>query len=259
MQKRHTSSRFARTAISRDLLVCVLDTLPKQYRTWPRPPVFVIERRGFQTNRSCLSLSTVSPGSGSVSRCVRRRGSGASICAGSPGTGLPSTGGGSPIRAEACLVICAEAETAMLTTPVVGLFVGIDAGRQVTRGLERAREGGALGATMSYTQLHAATSMLHWIFRSTSRDTVFSCTQWDHRNPGTGTQAPNAARKGSPGPTRHRRIIPPTQYLRWNSHFPAPLQQHQGSPTLALDWNGTKINPDSAGPRESRQHLLLWS
>ena len=66
-----------------------------------------------------------------MSRCVRR-GSGASICAGSPGTGLPSTGGGSPIRAEACLVICAEAETAMLTTPVVGLFVGIDAGRQVT-------------------------------------------------------------------------------------------------------------------------------
>ena len=60
---------------------------------------------------------------------------------------------------------------------------------------------------MSYTQLHAATSMLHWIFTSTSRDTVFSCTQWDHRNPGTGTQAPNAARKGSPGPTRHRRIL----------------------------------------------------
>ena len=96
-----------------------------------RPPVFVIERRGFQTNRSCLSLSTVSPGSGSVSRCVRR-GSGASICAGSPGTGLPGTGGGSPIRGVPCLVICAEAETAMLTTPVVGLFVGIDAGRQVT-------------------------------------------------------------------------------------------------------------------------------
>ena len=107
--------------------------------------------------------------------------------------------------------------------------------------------------------LHAATSMLHWIFTGTSRDTVFSCTQWDHRNPGTGTQAPNATRKGSPGPTRHRMIIPPTQYLRWEIvTFPAPLQ-HQGLPTLALDWNGTKINPDSAGPRESRPHLLLWS
>ena len=95
-----------------------------------RPPVFVIKRRGFQTNWSCLSLPTVSPGSGSVSRCVRR-GSGASICAGSPGTGLTGTGGGSPIRAEACLVICAEAEIAMLTTPVVGLWVGIDDRRQV--------------------------------------------------------------------------------------------------------------------------------
>ena len=66
-----------------------------------------------------------------MSRCVRR-GSGASICAGSLGTGLTGTGGGSPIRGVPCLVICAEAETAMLTTPVVGLWVGIDAGRQVT-------------------------------------------------------------------------------------------------------------------------------
>ena len=66
-----------------------------------------------------------------MSRCVRR-GSGSSICAGSLGTGLAGTGGGSPIRAVTCLVICAEAETAMLTTPVVGLSVGIDAGRQVT-------------------------------------------------------------------------------------------------------------------------------
>jgi hypothetical protein len=66
-----------------------------------------------------------------VSRCVRR-GGGASICAGSLGTGLTGTGGGSPIRAVPCLVICAEAETAMLTTPVVGLSVGIGGGRQVT-------------------------------------------------------------------------------------------------------------------------------
>ena len=66
-----------------------------------------------------------------MSRCVRR-GSGASICAGSPGTGLTGAGGGSPIRAEACLVICAEAEIAMLTTPVVGLWVGIDDRRQAT-------------------------------------------------------------------------------------------------------------------------------
>ena len=70
-------------------------------------------------------------GSGSVSRCVRR-GSGPSICAGSLGTGLTGSGGGSPIRAEACLFICGEAEIAMLTTPVVGLSVGIGGGRQVT-------------------------------------------------------------------------------------------------------------------------------
>jgi len=94
------------------------------------PACFCNKRRGFQTNRSCLSLPTVSPGSGCESRCVRR-GSGASICAGSLKTGLTGTGGGSPIRGVPCLVICAEAETAMLTTPVVGLFVGIGGGRQV--------------------------------------------------------------------------------------------------------------------------------
>ena len=65
-----------------------------------------------------------------MSRCVRR-GSGASICAGSLGTGLTGAGGGSPIRGVTCLVICAEAETVMLTTPVVGLSVGIGGGRQV--------------------------------------------------------------------------------------------------------------------------------
>ena len=61
-----------------------------------------------------------------------RRGSGASICAGSLKTGLTGTGGGSPIRGVPCLVICAEAETAMLTTPVVDLSIGIDDRRQVT-------------------------------------------------------------------------------------------------------------------------------
>ena len=95
------------------------------------PACFCNKRRGFQTNRSCLSLPTVSPGSGCESRCVRR-GSGASVCAGSLGTGLTGSGGGSPIRADACLVICAEAEIATPTTPVVDLSVGIGGGHQVT-------------------------------------------------------------------------------------------------------------------------------
>lgn len=88
--------------------------------------------------------------------------------------------------------------------------------------------------------LHAATSMLHWIFTGTSRDTVFSCTQWDHRNPGTGTQAPNATRKGSPGPTRHRMIIPPTSSTLGNSHFPSPLT----TPRVAYAGTGLERNED---------------
>jgi hypothetical protein len=129
---------------------------------------------------------------------------------------------------------------------------------QDTRGLERAREGGALGATMSYTQLHAATSMLHWIFTSTSRDTVFFMYTMGppeprYRNPSTQCRT---QREPRPYKTPHDHSTNPVSTLGIVTSQPP---QHQGSPTLALDWNGTKINPDSAGPRESRPHLLLWS
>jgi hypothetical protein len=62
--------------------------------------------------------------------CEKR--SGSSVAAGSLGTGIQSSGGGSPIRAAACLLICAEAVTATPATPIVGLSVGFAGGRQLT-------------------------------------------------------------------------------------------------------------------------------
>jgi hypothetical protein len=52
-----------------------------------------------------------------------RRGSGTSVAAGSLGTGIAGSGGGSPIRGVSCLFICGAAEIATLTTPVVDLSV----------------------------------------------------------------------------------------------------------------------------------------
>ena len=52
-----------------------------------------------------------------------RRGSGTSVAAGSLGTGITGSGGGSPIRGVPCLFICGAAEIATLTTPIAGLSV----------------------------------------------------------------------------------------------------------------------------------------
>ena len=52
-----------------------------------------------------------------------RRGSGTSVAAGSLGTGIAGSGGGSPIRGVPCLFICGTAEIATLTTPIADLSV----------------------------------------------------------------------------------------------------------------------------------------
>jgi hypothetical protein len=85
---------------------------------------------------------------------------------------------------------------------------------------------------------------------------------WDHRNPRYRyPEAPNVTRKGT--------TLQDTADLHSTSHQPGWNSHFQSSPCTKRaraaywhwrHWTGTerKINPDSAGPRESGPHLLLW-